>query len=51
MKRYGIISVWLKYEIPQGVDVEEYLQNVELPEEYVEDSFEFIKVVKYGLQK
>lgn len=46
MKKFGIVSVWLKYEIPQGENVEEYLANVELPKEYVEDTFEFVKTEK-----
>ena len=46
-KRIGIVNVNLEYEIPadyKGTD-EEFLQNVELPKEYLEDSFEIVKVV------
>ena len=50
MKRIGIINVNLEYEIPVGENAQEYLENVELPKEYVEDSFEIVKVeeVPYG---
>ena len=44
-KRLGIVNVNLQYEIPRGYDAEKYLQNVVLPKEYVEDSYEFVKVV------
>ena len=43
-KRIGYVSVWLKYDIPENEDPKEYLANVELPKEYVEDTFEFVKV-------
>ena len=46
-KRIGIVNVNLKYEIPtnyKGTD-KEFLENVELPKEYVTDSFEIVKVV------
>ena len=43
--RIGIINVNLQYEIPEGENAEEYLENVELPKEYVEDSFEIVKVI------
>lgn len=46
MKRIGIINVNLEYEIPEGKNPEEYLQNIELPKQYVEDSYEFVKVVE-----
>lgn len=49
MKRIGIVNVNLQYEIPDDIedgDEKYYLQEVELPKEYVEDSFEFIKIVK-----
>jgi len=47
MKRLAIVNVNLQFEIPKRTrDVEEYLANVELPKEYVEDSFEFVKEVK-----
>jgi|GEM_PF-5121354 len=44
MKVYGIVNVNLEYEIPKGVDAKEYLANVELPKEYVSDSFEFVEL-------
>lgn len=46
-KRFAIVNVNLEFEIPKNVkddDVEDYLANVELPKEYVEDSFEFVKL-------
>jgi len=46
-KRIGIVNVNLEYEIPtnyKGTD-KEFLENVELPKEYVTDSFEIVKVV------
>ena len=45
-KTTGIIKVWLKYDIPEGQDPEDYLANVELPENYIEDSFEVVKIRK-----
>jgi hypothetical protein len=47
MKRIAIVNVNLEYEIPKNVkddDVETYMENVELPKEYVEGSYEFVKV-------
>ena len=46
MKRIGIVNVNLEYEIPEGENPEEYLQNVELPKQYVDESYEFVKVVE-----
>ena len=46
-KRFAIVNVNLEFEIPKNVkddDVEDYLANVELPKEYIEDSFEFVKL-------
>ena len=46
-RRLGIVNVNLEYEIPanyKGTD-EEFLENVELPKEYVSNSFEIVKVV------
>ena len=46
-KRIGIVNVNLEYEIPanyKGTD-KEFLENVELPKEYAEDSFDIVKVV------
>lgn len=44
--RIGIINVNLQYEIPEGEDAEVYLANVELPPEYVEESFEIVKIIE-----
>ena len=44
-KRFGIIRISLEYEIPKGERVNEFLENVELPSEYVTDSFEIVKIV------
>ena len=46
MKKLGIINVNLQYEIPDGQDAELFLANVELPKEYVEDSFELVKIIE-----
>ena len=40
----GIISIKLQYEIPEGYDPQWYLEEVELPSGYVEDSFEIVKI-------
>jgi len=45
-KRIGIVNVNLEYEIPEGENEKEYLENVELPKEYVEDSFEIVKIIE-----
>jgi len=49
-KRYAIINVNLRYEllknIKTDIQIKEYIENIELPKEYVEDSFEFVKIVK-----
>jgi len=42
----GIINVNLEYEIPEGIDPETYLENVELPKEYVSGSFEIVKIIE-----
>lgn len=50
MKKIGIINVNLEYEIPEdykGTD-EEFLENVELPSEYVSGSFEIVKIINEG---
>ena len=46
MKKLGLVSIWLKYEIPEGEDEQEFLENVELPSNYVTDTFEIMKVVE-----
>jgi len=45
MKRIGIVNVNLEYEIPKGQDPQKFLENVELPKEYVTDSFEIVKIM------
>ena len=45
MKKLGVINVNLEYEIPEGQDPEVFLENVELPKEYVSDSFEIVKIM------
>ena len=47
MRKIGIVKVNLQYVIPDNYEgtPEEYLENVELPSEYVEDSFEIVKIV------
>lgn len=45
-KRIGIVNVNLQYEIPENKDAEDYLCNVELPKEYVTDSFNIVKIIK-----
>jgi hypothetical protein len=46
MKKIGIINVNLEHEIPDGENPEIYLQNVELPGNYVCDSFEIVKIIE-----
>ena len=45
MRKIGIVNVDLQFEIPEGENSREYLQNVELPKEYVEDSFDIVKII------
>ena len=47
MKYTGIVNVNLEYvfEAKDKEDAEIYLQNVELPKEYVEDSFDLVKIL------
>jgi hypothetical protein len=45
MKRIGIVNVNLQFDIPEKVDARSFLRNVELPKEYVEDSFEIVKII------
>ena len=56
MKKLGIVNVNLEYVIPEDVytglsdedaekAVENYLENIELPDNYVEDSFEIVKTI------
>ena len=47
--KVAIINVNLEYKFPKETTEEEiktFLYNVELPKEYVEDSFEFVKILK-----
>ena len=44
MKKIGIISINLQYDIPHGVNARDYLSNIELPKEYIEDSFDFVDI-------
>jgi hypothetical protein len=47
--KIGIINVNLQYKFPDNTpdeEIENFLQNVELPAEYVEDSFDFVKIEK-----
>lgn len=47
--RLAIINVNIEYEIPDNCktdqEIAEFVENVELPKEYVEGSFEFVKVI------
>ena len=44
--RLAIVNVNLQYPIPDGVDTEAYVQNLELPEQYISDSLELVKVIE-----
>ena len=44
MSKMGTIRVSLEYEFPDDMsneEIERQLQDIELPKEYVEDSFEY----------
>ena len=44
MSKMGTIKVQLEYEFPDDMsneEIERQLQDIELPKEYVEDSFEY----------
>lgn len=46
--RIGIVNVNLQYKFKDSTtddEIEDFLANVELPKEYVEDSFDFVKIV------
>lgn len=49
-KKYVIVNVNLQFELPENIkteiEIKEFVENVELPKEYVEDSFEFVKIYK-----
>ena len=49
-KIIGIVNVNLEYEIPEGEDPQTFLENVELPKEYVSDSFEIVKIGKEDIK-
>jgi len=45
--KLGTITVRLEYKFPDSMsneDIENKLQNVELPEQYVEDSYEYVGI-------
>ena len=47
--KMAIINVNLEYKFDDSMsdkEIEEEMYNIELPKEYVEDSFEFVKIVK-----
>lgn len=47
--KIAIINVNLEYKFDDSMsdkEIEEEMYNTELPKEYVEDSFEFVKIVK-----
>jgi hypothetical protein len=47
MSKMGTIKVTLEYEFPDDMsneEIERQLQDIELPKEYVEDSFEYIGI-------
>ena len=47
MSKMGTIKVQLEYEFPDDMsneEIERQLQDIELPKEYVEDSFEYIGI-------
>lgn len=47
--RYAIVNVNLEILVPDNAtneQVQEIVENYELPKEYVSDSFEYIKTVK-----
>ena len=50
MNRVAIVNVNLQYEIPDNVkterDLMEFVENVELPKEYITGSFEFVKIAE-----
>ncbi len=47
MSKMGTITVQLEYEFPDDMsneEIERQLQDIELPKEYVEDTFEYIGI-------
>ena len=50
--KIAIINVNLEYKFDNSMsneEIEEKLQNLELPKEYIEDSFEFVKIINEEL--
>jgi hypothetical protein len=49
MTKWAVVNVNLQYEVPDDKrtdeEIKEFVENVELPDNYIEDSFEFVKVV------
>lgn len=46
MTKIGIVSINLQYKIPNGVNELDFLENVDLPKEYIVDSFEIVKIIE-----
>ena len=50
MERWAIVNVNLQYKIPKNVKTEQqikdFVNEVELPDNYLVDSVEFVKVVE-----
>lgn len=47
--RLAIVNINIQIPVPDDAtddEVQEIIENYELPSEYVEDSFEFVKVVE-----
>lgn len=47
--KIAIVNINLEYKFDDNVsdeEIQEYIENVELPNEYVEDSFELVKIMK-----
>ena len=50
--KIAIINVNLEYKFDNSIsneEIEEKLHNIELPKEYIEDSFEFVKIINEEL--
>ncbi len=49
MTKYVIVNVNLEFKMPEGMDedgddFQDWLLDIELPDSYVSDSFEFVKI-------
>ncbi len=47
--KLAVINVNLEYEFPESMsndDIKTAMQNIELPSQYVSESYEFVKIVK-----